>query len=504
MAKSKNKITILLTVIFSILLSACGAARTVEPPAVPTETQLPTALVEQAALPTVEVPVQTPEPDTLPTPIPLPPNRTHYQLDVDLDYYSRYLDVKERITYTNKTGKALESILIHNPVKFYPGAYTERFFGGDLVASTTDEGLTTIVQLTRPLEPGEIVVLSFSFRVVVPELQGIFGYTNRQLNLSNWYPYIPYYDPEKGWLVYDEVIVDNIVVGEHIVNETSDFDVNFVTTNHANLIEVAASAPAIGEPKSGVYSYHLEGARAFAFSISDSYFIEEIEQDGVRIQSYTFMNHYEQGVGKAAVEIGARALKLYGELFFPYDRELLTIVAGDFLHNMEMDGMVLISNRVIDFYDDTAENNLTILVPHELSHQWFYSQVGSNYAMEPWLDEAIATYSESLFYERYHPELSDWWWDNRVYAHPHEGYVNNSIYDAGSYENYRSSVYLRGAIFLHDLRITMGDQAFLSAIKNYVAQNNLKIATKNEFIAEFQAANPTVDLQPVFNRYFKE
>lgn len=502
MAKSKNKITILLTVIFSILLSACGAARTVEPPAVPTETQLPTALVEQAALPTVEVPVQTPEPDTLPTPIPLPPNRTHYQLDVDLDYYSRYLDVKERITYTNKTGKALESILIHNPVKFYPGAYTERFFGGDLVASTTDEGLTTIVQLTRPLEPGEIVVLSFSFRVVVPELQGIFGYTNRQLNLSNWYPYIPYYDPEKGWLVYDEVIVDNIVVGEHIVNETSDFDVNFVTTNHANLIEVAASAPAIGEPKSGVYSYHLEGARAFAFSISDSYFIEEIEQDGVRIQSYTFMNHYEQGVGKAAVEIGARALKLYGELFFPYDRELLTIVAGDFLHNMEMDGMVMVSHKVFDFYDNTPRNNLTILVPHEIAHQWFYSYVGNDQALEPWLDETIATYCELLYYQHYYPELENWWWRNRVYTWNPVGPVDATIYYPGGYMPYRNAVYLVGAQFYQELRDMIGNEAFLNAFKQYAINNTYRVATRQTLLDEI-ARQSDADIKPLLQKYFQ-
>ncbi len=102
--------------------------------------------------------------------------------------------------------------------------------------------------------------------------------------------------------------------------------------------------------------------------------------------------------------------------------------------------MVLLSSKILDFYDNTAENNLTILVPHELSHQWFFSQVGNDQALEPWLDEALATIP-SIFSMNTITRLTVWWWDNRVHAHPHDGAVDNSIYDAGTYENYRASVY---------------------------------------------------------------
>lgn len=131
----------------------------------------------------------------------------------------------------------------------------------------------------------------------------------------------------------------------------------------------------------------------------------------MRIHSYVFME--AQDAGKAVTEIAAQALKLFGELYYPYPREMLTIVAG-FLHNMEMDGMVMISYGVFDYYNDTLKTNLTILTPHELSHQWFYSLIGNDQAKEPWLDEALATYHEVLYYQRYHPDLVQWWWDNRV------------------------------------------------------------------------------------------
>ncbi len=73
-------------------------------------------------------------------------------------------------------------------------------------------------------------------------------------------------------------------MGESIVNEFSDFDVTLTLTDRAELIEIAASSPANGS--NGKFSYHLEGARGFSFSVSDSYFEHEIVQDGVRIRSY--------------------------------------------------------------------------------------------------------------------------------------------------------------------------------------------------------------------------
>ena len=475
-------------VIAAILLAASACNN--KEPAPQTPTEAPTLL-----------PSETPMPIATAEQTPVPEEFTRYNFDLTLDYSRHAAQVIQTIDYLNKTAFSLESLLLVVPPRVFAGTYEQTELSGDKVLSFNEDGFRTTLFLAQPLEPGQRLVLRLAYSLSIPQREGSFGWTQRQLNLSNWYPYIPPLSPDQTWISHDPLITTtNMMVGEYVVNEIADFQLNLrLAENLPNLL-VASGANSM--PIAGGMNYSLERARGMSFSVSNQFHQEQLEHNGILINAFVFQ--YQKEKAPSVLQIASQAMDLFTNIFGPYQYDQISLVSADFLHNMEMDGMVLISNRVIDFYDDTAENNLTILVPHELSHQWFYSQVGSNYAMEPWLDEAIATYSESLFYEHYHPELSDWWWDNRVYAHPHEGYVNNSIYDAGSYENYRSSVYLRGAIFLHDLRITMGDQAFLSAIKNYVAQNNLKIATKNEFIAEFQAANPTVDLQPVFNRYFKE
>jgi hypothetical protein len=41
-------------------------------------------------------------------------------------------------------------------------------------------------------------------------------------------------------------------------------------------------------------------------------------------------------------------------------------------------------------------DNSRVVTVHELAHQWFYAMVGNSQALDPWLDEAFATYAEAL------------------------------------------------------------------------------------------------------------
>lgn len=435
--------------------------------------------------------------------LPEPPaNRTRYELDLIFNYYSHFGSVTEKITYTNKSSQALAEIMLVVPPRNYQDSYSQYSLGGDLVDWHREDSIFTFVRLTRPLEPQETTVINISFRIYLPQYPGIYGYTNQQANLSDWYPFIPPYDETDGWLAYERVVDGyNTIVGESIVNEFSDFEVSLTLVSHADLIEVAASAPAQGAD--GHYTYKLDHARAFTFSISDSYFEHEIEQDGVTIRSYVFMSEVEAGI--AVTDIAAKAMKLYGELLYPYPRELISIVVGDFQQNMEMDGLIMISYGIFDFYDGKQETdldyNLFMLVPHELSHQWFYGFIGSNHAVEPWLDEALATYAELLYYERYHPESVDWWWRMRVYKMAPAGYVDSDITIQGGYEPYIGAVYLQGVLFLHEIRQTIGDGAFFESLKDYAYANTYNLATRDDFFEAF-TRHTDQDLTSITAKYF--
>ncbi|MFZ3069751.1 MAG: M1 family metallopeptidase [Anaerolineaceae bacterium] len=498
--KFKNNFSkaFLLAMTVIIVLSGCAS------PAVPTPTAtLPGPLVDisDSTLPaptsTAPVPTNT---AAKPTSFPVPQQRTHYQLQLILNYYTHFGTVDQTITYTNRTQLPMAEILLVVPPKYYSGSFVLRSLTGsasDSIQETREEGVNLYVKFKDALLPGETTTIELAYQLNFPAHEGTYGVSGRQTNLSNWYPYIPPYNEATGWIFHPQQVEDNMQVGEYVVNEISDFDVTLQLTDRQELIEIAASAP--GVEKDGVWSYHLELARGFSFSVSDSYVEYEIEQDGVRIRSYCFHEHIP--AGEAVTEIAAKALKLYGELYYPYPREMLSIVVADFLHNMEMDGMVMISYGVFNFYDKTPKTNLTILTPHEVSHQWFYSLIGNDQAMEPWLDEALATYNEVIYYDRYHPDLVQWWWDNRVTTHNPTGSVNSDIYISGGYTPYRNAVYLRGAMFMQEIRNTIGDEAFFASLKEYAISNTYAIGTSTTFF-EVIAKHSQADLTPVLAKYF--
>jgi hypothetical protein len=496
--RRQSNFSTLILLVLLLLLAACAKNNNSTPELVSTSVQQ--TLMSSEVFFTPELTLSPSQ--AVPIPIsPTPnPNRPRYQLDLTLNYYSQVADVKETIIYPNQSTKPLTEIVLAIPPRNYPDSYRQKELSGPLVNHFLEEGQFTTISLITPLEPGAQTEFQLEFRLALPEIEGTYGISHRQTNLYNWYPYIPPYDAEKGWIVHPMVVINSEQIGENVVNDSADFDVHLKLTDRANLIEVAASAPAIGTPKSGDYTYHLEQARSFAFSICDSYFEQEILHNGVLLRAYLFFNEVDQG--QHMLQIAAQALDLYGELWMPYPREMLTIVAADFLHSMEMDGMVMISYGVIDNARIERESMLDYVLPHEISHQWFYSLVHNDQALEPWLDEALATYSESLFYERYYPDLLAWYWTNRADKYTLAGYVDSSVSENSGYDSYRNAVYLRGAQFLRDLRQTIGDKDFFASLKDYVETYSNQIASSQGFFEIFHAYSEK-DFQPIIAQYFK-
>ena len=502
MLKGKLSTSFLLIMLaIALVFSACSPKSTSPTPDLMATSVQQTIEASQTLVSPEFEPTSTDSPTAAPTTQPIPQNRTHYQLNLTLNYYSNVADVTETITFTNRSTKPLLEIVLAIPPRNFPDSYHQKMLTGPSVQGFLEDGQITRVTLSTPLKPGAQTQVHLEFRLLLPENEGTYGIAHRQTNLFNWYPYIPPYDEEKGWTVHPMVVINGEQIGEYVVSEVADFDVRLKLTDRANLIEVAASAPAVGEPKSGDYSYHLEMARSFAFSVCDSYFEQEIIHNGVLLRAYLFFNEVE--TGQRMLRLAAQALDLYGELWMPYPREMLSIVAADFLHNMEMDGMVMLSYGVIDNARIERESMLDYLVPHEIAHQWFYSLVHNDQATQPWLDEALATYSESLFYERYYPDLLAWWWTNRVDKYTLAGNVDIGISENSGYDSYRDAVYLRGAQFLRDLRQLIGDQAFFASLKDYFETYLNRIGNSRAFF-EIISHHSDKDLTPLIAQYFEQ
>ena len=108
-------------------------------------------------------------------------------------------------------------------------------------------------------------------------------------------------------------------------------------------------------------------------------------------------------------------------------------------------------------------------------------RVGNDAALNPWLDEALATYSEYLFIESHYPAYKNWWWSFRVAGFFPQGKVDSEVYEFATAREYINAVYLRGVQMLHNLRVDIGDEAFFRLLRDYLAAGDGEIADPTLF-----------------------
>jgi hypothetical protein len=424
---------------------------------------------------------------------PANPSRTNYILYATLDFTAHTLDVEETIRYYNSTGTALSDIVLSVQPNRYGSAFVLNAVTQDNAALTNftlnDQRLT--LSLPQSLQPNSATTLTINFKLNIPAKSstGIFGYNFNQTNLVDWYPFVVPHDAVNGWVLHDPM-----PFGEHLVYDSSDIELNLKTG--ADVV-IAASAPA--EPNGDWTRYRLYGARTFALSASDEFLVAESAVGTVKIRSYYFDGYKAAGEG---ILYGAvQAVSIYAAKFAPYPYETLAVVQTDIHDGQEYDGLVFLASDFYGQYGGGAKNNLTTIGIHEIAHQWWFGLVGDDQAMEPWLDEAMATYSERIFYEYNYPRYGDWWWQFRVDYFGASGYVDTSIYNGGSFRTYTNAVYLNGAHFMEDLRVRMGDDDFFRFLKDYAARYSRGRATSYDFFNVVRD-NTQADISDLMMEYF--
>ena len=428
---------------------------------------------------------------------------TQYKLTADLNYVQHFLSVEEQIVYTNNSNETLNELVLMVEPNRYPGVFnlTSLTLNNDIpIEEYILENNKLTFTLNDALAPGKQIVLHFNYTLSLPspnpspDIRPIpFGYTPRQTNLVDWYPYIPPYVPGGGWLAHSPWFF-----GEHQVYEKADFRIRLRTTDGREDLTIAASAPAIQDGE--WYQYEHLNARNFVWSVSHNYNVLTQNVGDITVMGYYFP--FDRVAAEAAFQTVVESMELYQEIYAPYPRETMTIVEADFLDGMEFDGLFFLSTGFYNSYQGSPGDYLIAIASHETSHQWWYALVGNDQALEPWLDEAMATYSERLYYERYHPDVLDWWWKYRINYYQPEGAINRTIYDPGGYRAYRNAVYLNGALFLEDVRKAIGDTAFFGFLIDYAKQESDRLATAPDFFRILEL-HTNVDLLFLKNIYFK-
>jgi hypothetical protein len=475
-----------------LVLSACG------PSPAASATSLPTLIPASALIPTA-LPTET----ATAVPASAPP-RAQYTLNLVLDYAAKSVVVDETIVYPNHTGQPLNELLLAVEPNFWQNAFTLQGLSIDDTAVTnyTLDLHKLSFRLATPLIPESVVTLKVQYMLALPKIEPtdpnlsrprIFGYSDRQINLTNWYPFVvPFIDGQ--WVLHDPWYY-----GEHLVYDVADYVVNVKPADPAVKPIIASS----GAPsENGEWtSYTLTAGRAFALSASTEWLTETTSVGDVAVTSY-YLGLLYQSSARNAVNAAAQALQIYSDRFGPYPHKTLAVVMGDFNDGMEFSAFFFLSRDFYNLYDGTQKSYLIFVAAHETAHQWWFEQVANDQALQPWLDEALSTYSEHLFYEGTNPSFVQWWWQYRVDYYEPEGFVDIPIYAGNGFRPYTNAVYFRGAHFLDELRVRIGDEAFFGFLRDYLSQENGRIATAPDFF-HILAAHTTADYSDLVRKYFQ-
>lgn len=481
-------------VLFVFISQACAA-----PPSSTTATPLPSST-------STPLPTDTPTP-LLPTSVP-PLPRPAYTLKTTLDYDRHFVAVDEIIIYPNQTGVPLNSLTLSIAANLWQNCFKLKsvIIDGTPVTDVTPNGHRLDIPLPTTLEPASVLTIRLAFNLSLPFMDQnhslrarIFGYSNLQMNLTNWYPFaVPFKDGD--WLIHEPWSH-----GEYLVYPLADFDVTIQFANPDNAPVVATSGArelvSTGSTTGAATHYTLTAGRAFAISASRDFEVTSLKVGDLKISSYYFPIYKRAGEG--ALFASKQAIEVYSQLFGPYPHQSLSIVVADFMDSMEFSALYFHSRYFYDQFDGSAQNYLTFVAAHETAHQWWFEQVANDQALEPWLDESLCTYSEALFYEMRYPDLVLWWWSYRIDFFKPSGYIDIPVYQGQNDDTYKHTVYFHGAHFLQDLRERIGDEAFFTFLSDYFNQSQGKIVPRDDF---FRILNEhtSVDYSSVVRQYFRK
>jgi cytoskeletal protein RodZ len=461
------------------MMATYVVSRQAAPPAAPTPQATPTTVVETRTIP-------------------------KYTIEVTLDYAGHSLYANERLDFTNATEDTIEELAFN----VFPN-HTEDVFLLKSVATEAAEqdeqppqldynliATNLRVNLPSPLEPGDDMVLYLEFSLDLPRMNpylewsnGSLGYSDRMLAAGNWYPVLVPYREGQGWSPFAFHLV-----GDPYVTEVADYEVEIVAPSE---IVVAGTG---GEQRFGNrWHYTAPEARSFAFAASDQYSVLTQEAGHTTVSSYFFATHERSGTD--ALAAASEALSAYEELFGPYPYSSFRVVEVDFAGALEFTGLTFLGDDWYGEHPGGFRSGMIALLAHEVAHQWWYGTVGNDQVREPWLDEALATYSSLLYYEQKHPELVEWWWDSEVNSYRPEGQIDRPVYAFMDGRTYLNAVYRRGALFFADLRDRVGDEEFFAFLRDYYERQALKLSTGEEFFS-ILSRHTAVDLSSLTEEYF--
>lgn len=432
--------------------------------------------------------------------------RDVYLFEMELLEDEQALRVTQRLAFCNRTGDTLdramfsiyanmfrrESTVMYEsadalPYGFNPGGvefYSVKVNGQDADWAVQGDG-EYFMRVDCDLAPWESCEFEFVYDVLITRNAAFLGVDNYCWRLSGFYPTLCVYDSEEG------IWEGNSPMQHARYTLTTPADYRAVVTL-PEMYDVAATGGEAREDNGdGTCTWTISGEniREFALTIGGAWreYSGETES-GVEVRVLTA----DRTAGDDALEHALAAVELYEEMFGIFPAGSVDIAETDVAVGMQtFAGCVWLDRSVFSEGGDALKYH----VRRALADQYFGISVYSDQVSHAWLGESVAEYATYLAYEALdgQEEFTDrmnLYFVDAINVTIPSALVMNS--DAGSFtqSQFITVVRHRGAMAMHELRVSMGRDMFVDSLAAWYSRNGGgPRATESDFLETLQAVS---------------
>ena len=359
-----------------------------------------------------------------------------------------------------------------------------------LVAEAKTVGTILEVTLAKPILPNTKSTFTLNFDGQVPVQIRRSGRNNSEgveLSMTQWYPKLAEFDFE-GWHA-DPYIAREFhgVWGSFDVNITIDKDYVLGGTGYLqNPNEIGhgyqEEGVVVNTPKkTKTLTWHFVAPMVHDFAwAADKNYMHDVVKGPNDVDLHFLYKNYPKTVEnwKKLQPMMVKVMDVFNKNVgnYPY-KQYSFIQGGDGGMEYAMSTLML-GNGTLEGIFGTAT--------HELGHSWFQHVLASNESKHPWMDEGFTTYISDLAEN----ELSD-----KKVANPFSGNYRAyySLVNSGKEQSqtthgdrydenrpYSTSSYVKGSIFLSQLRYVIGEDKLAETLKRYFHDFKFKHPTPND------------------------
>lgn len=460
----------------------------------------------------------------------------HYKIKAAVSEITDIIDAEEELTYWNNSPNDLNYVFFHiYQEAFQPNSYYDNlhkankmptFFGkyerkgsGTEISSFQIDGKDVKVEydntilkvyLPQPLKSGTSITFNIKFKTYFDtgsmrrRMKTFRSSGYKHYDGVHWYPRIAVYDRKFGWTTDQHL-------GREFYGDFGTFDVeltfasNYVLDATGSLLNRAEVLPDSlrakldisnfkdkpwGEPASVItpydstkrktWKFHAENVHDFAFTADPTYRIGEANWNGIKCIALAREQHASRW--QNAAEYTAQIIKTFSEDIGMYTYHKM--IVADAKDGMEYPMLTL---------DGGSDPGYRGLFVHEIGHNWFFGQVGTNETYRAFMDEGFTQFLTAWGLEKIDGDTlvtnspkgnyKQWFKkpdlvrERRVYygylhdaireedapLNTHSDDFNGAIRHGGGYRH----VYYKTATMLYNLQYVLGDELFLSAMQHY-------------------------------------